>query len=83
MGENRRAELRAGSDLEWGFVFSHRPAVRRKRRGADHGLEERSVREISAYSTAYPERARVAVYRPPPRCSIRYRLKMKSDRPPR
>ena len=76
-----------------GLVFRHRSAVRRQRRVADHGLEERDLREISAYSTVCPEPAREAAYsqRPValnpmpaiPRHSIRHHWKMKFDRPPR
>ena len=64
----------------------HRPAVRRQRRVADHGLEERNLREVSAYSTVCPEPAREAAYSQRPliqKHSIRYHLKMRSDRPPR
>jgi hypothetical protein len=83
----------AGGDLGRGFPFRHRPAVRRQRRVADHGLEEGDLREVSAYSTVCPESAREAAYsqRPTalismpaiPRHSIWHHRKMKSDRPPR
>jgi hypothetical protein len=83
MDETRRAELSRGVTSSRARL---RPQTSRsaKRRAANHWLEERGVREVSAYSTACPERARQA-----PRHSIQYRsiqyrqyrLKMKSDRP--
>lgn len=76
-----------------GFVFRHGSAIRRQRRVAGHGLEERDLREVSAYSTVCPEPAREAAYsqrpvalipkRSLPRHSIRQHWKMKTDRPPR
>lgn len=76
-----------------GFVSGHGSAVRRKRRVADHGLEEEDLGEVSGYSTVCTKPAREAAcsQRPRrlipmpsvPRHSIRCHLKMRSDRPPR
>jgi hypothetical protein len=50
-------------DLKGYFGFSHRPAVRRNAAaGQINDLEERTVREVSAYSTVDPALAREAAY---------------------
>jgi hypothetical protein len=51
------------------------PPVRRNRRAADHVVEQTCFREVSAYSTVYPEFASGFLRKCNPRCRIRTYLK--------